>query len=474
MGEPRAAFGCLVVGGGPAALAPLVAASREGSLDALLSTGVAVVEKGEAIGAGRIGNYAISSDSTADSLLTAVKDHGDSRLSALWGSDLCRRFRDVGGGSVSLADAGRLQSAIGDVLSAAIRGAGGSLFLRHRAISTTRTGTGWRTKLRRLSDDLIFEVDSRSVILGMGGDQPADQLTAECVAGAPLLPLHAGKVIQSDAVLQRSGLATVLSLLRRRAAPKVAIVGGSTSAMAVADLLLRSAPKMWQPGALTLLHRRPLRVFFPSVAAAWAAQYNDFGPEDVCPVTGFVYRLAGLRQHSRDLLMSVLGVGAPIAETRLLLHRLQPGGEAAAQTVLAEADLIVAALGYRPRTVPVFSTDGRAVPLLGEQRGGRLVDEQSRVLTQSGEPLDGLFGIGLSAGFKVGGAMGGEPSFVGQSNGLWLWQNDIGLAIARQVLVRAADVASERHAPRSAAVRGAAAPGAGMMDNVLADLVMAL
>jgi len=32
------------------------------------------------------------------------------------------------------------------------------------------------------------------------------------------------------------------------------------------------------------------------------------------------------------------------------------------------------------------------------------------------------------------GALGGESSFSGQANGLWLWQNDVGLMIIDQVM----------------------------------------
>jgi hypothetical protein len=33
--------------------------------------------------------------------------------------------------------------------------------------------------------------------------------------------------------------------------------------------------------------------------------------------------------------------------------------------------------------------------------------------------------------------LGGESSFSGKANGLWLWQNDIGLMIVEQLLDRA-------------------------------------
>jgi predicted oxidoreductase len=63
-----------------------------------------------------------------------------------------------------------------------------------------------------------------------------------------------------------------------------------------------------------------------------------------------------------------------------------------------------------------------------------MVDKHCRVLDARGQPIPGAFGIGLAAGFVPWGRLGGEPSFRGQANGLWLWQNDVGQMIVDQVL----------------------------------------
>ena len=70
-----------------------------------------------------------------------------------------------------------------------------------------------------------------------------------------------------------------------------------------------------------------------------------------------------------------------------------------------------------------------------------MVDRHCRVLAADGSVVPGAFGIGLAAGFVPWGALGGEPSFRGNANGLWLWQNDVGQMIVDQVL---ADEAGER------------------------------
>jgi hypothetical protein len=56
-----------------------------------------------------------------------------------------------------------------------------------------------------------------------------------------------------------------------------------------------------------------------------------------------------------------------------------------------------------------------------------------RLLDARSAPITGLFGIGMASGFVPGGSMGGEPSFHGHTNGVWLYQNDIGARILDQV-----------------------------------------
>ncbi len=67
------------------------------------------------------------------------------------------------------------------------------------------------------------------------------------------------------------------------------------------------------------------------------------------------------------------------------------------------------------------------------------MDNDCRVLDAGGNPLPHLFAIGLAAGFVPHGKLGGEPSFRGQANGLWLWQSDVGGLIVDAILSPSVD-----------------------------------
>jgi hypothetical protein len=139
-----------------------------------------------------------------------------------------------------------------------------------------------------------------------------------------------------------------------------------------------------------------------------------------------VFRLGGFRLDSRELIMRARGIGGRQPEPRLHLHRLGVDDSASLQ-LLDEADLVIAALGYRPRALPVFDQAGKRVTLQSETSPqARLVDNYCQVLDAGGNPLPNMFAIGLAAGFVPWGKLGGEKSFRGQANGLWLWQSDVG------------------------------------------------
>ncbi|HWU95658.1 MAG TPA: aminotransferase class I/II-fold pyridoxal phosphate-dependent enzyme, partial [Sphingomonas sp.] len=79
---PQKVLGTVLVGGGPAGVAFLISASKKGKLREL-GASLAVVERGPSLGAGELPGYAITSDSTAETFLSAVKDNPEPGIAAL-------------------------------------------------------------------------------------------------------------------------------------------------------------------------------------------------------------------------------------------------------------------------------------------------------------------------------------------------------------------------------------------------------
>lgn len=424
----------VIIGGGPAGIALLTAASKRGLLPHF-SQGLVVVEGDDAIGGGRLGRYAITSDSTAQTFMTAVRDNPHPELAALADHPVGRAVTAHEGAlGVPLVELGPFLRATGERLGDIVRSHGGQVLTGHQALGAHRTRDGlWSVRLRRRADGHEFEQPACGVVIATGGDQPIGRLTDQVVAGERLVDLAGDRLIQSDDVLRLGGYEAIVERLSGKRAPRIAVVGGSTSALTTIALLLRATPALpLGTGAITLLHRRPLRPFYPSAGAALAEGFTEFGPNDICPVSGFIYRLAGFRLEARELVQRMLRIDGRVPEPRLALHRIT-GDDAAARAHLRSADLVIAALGYRPCALPVFDADGARVTLAADA-GRAMVDRHCRVVDSVGAALPGLYGIGLAAGFVPWGALGGEASFIGQANGLWLWQNDVGMMIVDQLL----------------------------------------
>lgn len=398
--------GILIVGGGPAGLAPWLAASRAGLLPELLAAGLVVAERPERIGAGRIGRYVINSDSSDETFLSCVAGNPVPALATLAAHPVARAIAECRGEAVPLALVGAFLDLVGDALFCLIAEAPrGHVMTGREALWTRRLPDGgWSTRLCCVASGHLTDIVSRTVLIATGGEGKAADLMSGPFAGQSMLPMQ-DRLMHSDLALTPEGVAEITRRLMPMALPKVVAVSGSTSAVACARVLLEACG-LPSTATVTLLHRRTPRLFYPSVAAAFADGYLEFGAQDVCPLSGFVFRFAGLRHDAQALMRTAGGRGDTAPDPRLRLQSMQDVDEAC--RVLDEADLIVSCLGYRPRGLPVLDAAGQVVP--------------------------GLFGLGLAAGFRPDPAMGGEPSFRGQVNGLWLWQNDVGLLVARQLL----------------------------------------
>jgi hypothetical protein len=82
--------------------------------------------------------------------------------------------------------------------------------------------------------------------------------------------------------------------------------------------------------------------------------------------------------------------------------------------------------------LPVFNPAGERVRLAADDNLNA-VSPTCHLLRADGFELPNLFGIGLGTGYRPSEEMGCEPNFDGQANSLWLYQNDIGGLIYREI-----------------------------------------
>ena len=430
----------VIIGAGPAGLAPLFAAAETGRLQELLRAGVTILERGERLGCGSFGQYAIRSDSSAESLIEIVTRSREAALQNLSAHPVTAELASYGKGPAPLRLVADFLELAGNVMCRLVRESDhGVVFTGVEAVSVQRVSSShWRIRLRHLKSLSESVLDSQCVVVATGAEQPRERLRIEEVGGATLLPRFEEKLLQSGDVLTHEGCGRVQRRLAGIARPKIAIIGGSTSAASLAGLLLSQMPAgLLAEGSVTILHRRRLNIFYETVAEALADGYTEFKPDDVCRLTGRVFRLSGFRTDSRDLIMGARGIGGRPADPRLKLFPLDENDTADAERLLLEADLIIAAFGYRPRLVRVLDTHSRELSLLRPE-GSRwaVVDGRCRMLAADASPLPGLFAMGLAVGPGASWEHGGELGFQGQINSLWLWQHRLGLILFEEVMMR--------------------------------------
>lgn len=431
----------LMIGAGPAGTAVLSAADKNGCLPDLVRAGLVMVDRAEHLGNGLIGRYTINSDSTAETFLTQVNQSKIEAVRALESHPAVQAIAaHIGDLGAPLPKAGVFLEVVGTQLVDFVRENGGAVLSGHEVIEVRQTKGGfWSSRIRCLGDGTEQEIVSRNVVIATGGYQPESLIAEKRVAGVVVSSRYSAKLLRSDIFLAEEGFEAARAIIGARKNPRIAVLGGSTSALAAVNKLLKPESGWdFDDSAIALLHRRALRPFYPSIEAAHADGFMDFGPDDICPVSGFVYRLAGFRLEARALVLRLLGVAGAEPEPRVRVHCISGDGDGEAVSIMNEADLIVAALGYLPHAVPLRDRNGDRIALAPElPHHPPMVDGACRVRDIEGQPIEGLYGIGLAAGFVPHGKLGGEPSFRGQANGLWLWQNDVGQLIVEQLLAEA-------------------------------------
>ena len=215
------------------------------------------------------------------------------------------------------------------------------------------------------------------------------------------------------------------------AAHPIVIIGGSHSAWAAAFNFINKMSETYnfEDESIVIMHRSPIRMYYGTLQEALDAGYTVDPVNDVCPLTGRVNRYGGLRYHVNTLAQQVVLSGQ---EKRICTKMLLGGNssKSVVESVLSSASLVVAAIGYAARVPELFDPSGKQMTLLSEF-GQLTTDADGHCSDTNGQLLPNILAYGLGAGQFTNPEVGGETSFAGRVDGVWLYMNDMGKVLLR-------------------------------------------
>lgn len=429
-------FGSLILGAGPGGMGPLIWAAQNGKLHSWLKDGVGIVDRSASMG-GTLGRYVINSDSLGAAYLECLDAPPARELfMPLRGDPVTRELEPMRQGLPPLELVDRYLHRLGDRLQQVVAAYPSSQFLPHTEIRALHLRRNSAIAAEAVgSDGSLIPIEAQTAIMALGGRQDrSSYLGAELLAGVGLGEVDPAKIMPSDTLMTAQGQARMSAILERGRRRRVIILGGSHSAFSIAWVLTNMlADVTFGIGEIVILLRRSPPIFYETKEAAEADGYA-VAECDICPRTRRVNRLGGLRGNGREMWRRLTRRPGAEPEERVTMMRLSEPrlSPVALRRLLDEAALIVPAFGYRASTVPIFDADGLRLPLMADS-GGPAVGRDARILLANGGQLPNVFGIGLGTAYRPWGRMGGEPSFDGQANSLWLYQNDIGGVVYRGV-----------------------------------------
>lgn len=412
-------FETLIIGGGPAGTGLLLKTLKDGYTNSIFDKRLALIEKSPYLIKGSITQYNINSDTFSDVFLECLEGSTGTFINTREMKQEIEAIKEFKGNAIPLANLDNYYTKFGILLKEHLESTGKCEFFMNSAVTKVKLAGNGRFLV--FMDGKKRPVTSKRLIIATGG-KPNQSPRTNLFNTTFLLEKISDKSIHSDLLL-KSGIPGTLKD-RLKANPKVVILGGSHSAFSAAHLLLNSKGDYdFGLGDVKIWCRSLPKIYFPTREDAIEKGYSDFTDDDFCPVTKKLYRLAGLRMDGRSLYMNMLGLGNTEPEKRVSLN-LYDRDHSALENDLKAASLIIVAFGYKLNLFPFYKATDTPIAFKGDETG-HWVNEKCEMLDATGTVIPNLYASGLATGFIPTGKLGGEPSFEGQTNGIWYYQNAI-------------------------------------------------
>ena len=446
----------IICGAGAAGTGVAVAAIQHEHLDVLIKKGgIHCLERSSVVGGGMFNHLSIPANSCATVFLECIeglKEYlGKERISRLLSSDEYQHLHDTGAEiPASLTEIGEWNSQLGEeIWKYILQSSDKNVLSRTVEVISVHVVDEKSTivKYKHKGATEISSVAGEKVFLTMGGKQTIKYALSISVGNTTLNEFQ-HKVVLSHAFLLNPLLLLLSSHKKVHSTPAneeytkenpIVIIGGSHSAWSCAISILRLSKKLpVGEESIVLLHRSSIKLYFASEENAQRCHYSYDKEKDVCPVTGRVFRYGGLRGPSKSLAENTV---LKKTENRIKTIYMGDTGADEIEKILSSSSKIIVATGYAANVPKIFDHRGEKISLK-TQNGQLIVNENGQCLLEAdGSCIPQLYAFGLGSGLFVNTDVGGEKSFKGRADGVWLYQNDVGNVVlnsAHGVRVRSA------------------------------------
>ncbi len=431
-----------ICGVGPAGMGPIVCAYQDGLLDKVLDKGIVLIDRRKVLGVGSFGEYHITANSLGKVFLECLeKIKKDPSFFNLINHKYVKKLKLYSEKAPDLPVVAEYLGLLSEYLINRIKIYRNCSILRSTNIlDIQQKETGLyaiNIETNENGRSHTRKIYTHNIILNLGGQQSPNNYLYRSLWDDFNLSSYQDRVIPSGALLKLSPLK--LNNVVSTNFSKIVVVGGSHSAFSVTMKLAELYQKASKiKREIFILHRNDIRLFFNDKQDAQEAHYLFDVEKDICKLSGRVNRFSGLRYNAFDFASKLLKTGQMKEENcEINLHRISINPSLQQSKFLKNlfemANLIIPCFGYQANLVPIYDNNGHLIPIR-QELDGLYGDDKGRVYTKDNYLIPNIYSYGLGSGLKRSEKIGGELSFQGRLDGVWLYQNDIGRIILEQML----------------------------------------
>lgn len=416
-----------VCGCGPAGISPLIYLEEENLLDQLLIEGVCLIDSSKKIGNGNIGEYKITANSLGKVFVEIFEESKSEMFSYIKQKESYKQILENANVAPKLSHVGNLMSDIGVYIEKKIeKNSNSHVHLQHRVeeIHCRRDGK-YEIVYKPTAQEKVKRHISEYVLLNIGGRQNVPVFLEKYLKTRSKLTWFSGDFIKG---VYDPLLTTLLTDTNKQL--NITLLGSSHSAFSTLYRLENHFEVSKKSRVnISVMQRSEVKLYFESVDEARRAGYKFNLDDDVCPQSGRVNRFSGLRYDSFNLAQKLLDGHFQ----NVHLKRTGDMRQEILEEHLDKQDIIIVCTGYQNNTINFFDENGELIEFKRNDHG-LIINKNCNPIKLDNNPMQNIYMYGLGSGLDTNQEYGGEKSFYGRIDGIWLYQHVVSSQIVSQII----------------------------------------